>query len=80
MVGLASALSLVGAGIAAAGAAVGAAIGDGLVFGRAIEGMARQPEMRGTLVSQAFVLFAIVEALPVIALLVSFLILFGVVK
>lgn len=66
--------------MAAAGAAVGAGVGDGLVFGRVIEGSARQPEMRNQLVSQSFILFAIVEALPVIALLVSFLILFGIVK
>ena len=77
---LAQALSLVGAGVAAGTAAAGAAIGDGLVFGRVIEGTARQPEMQSTLFGQAIILFAIVEALPVIALVVSFLIMFGVVK
>ncbi|KEO83343.1 F0F1 ATP synthase subunit C [Tumebacillus flagellatus] len=57
-------------------AAVGAGIGNGLVVGRTIEGMARQPEMRGMLQTQMFIGLGLVEALPIIAVAFG-LILFG---
>jgi F-type H+-transporting ATPase subunit c len=57
-------------------AAVGAGIGNGLVVGRTIEGMARQPELRGMLQTQMFIGLGLVEALPVIAVAFG-LILFG---
>ena len=57
-------------------AAVGAGIGNGLVVGRTIEGIARQPEMRGVLQTQMFIGLGLVEALPVIAVAFG-LILFG---
>ena len=40
-----SALALIGAGLAAAGAAIGGAIGNGLVISKMVEGMARRPEL-----------------------------------
>lgn len=70
------ALALVGAGLAAAGAAVGAGVGDGLLMGRTIEGIARQPEAASTLMGRMFLFYGLVEALPVIALVISFLLLF----
>jgi F-type H+-transporting ATPase subunit c len=57
-------------------AAVGAGIGNGLVVGRTIEGIARQPEMKGALQTQMFIGLGLVEALPVIAVAFG-LILFG---
>ncbi|GAX89605.1 F0F1 ATP synthase subunit C [Effusibacillus lacus] len=57
-------------------AAVGAGIGNGLVMSRYIEGIARQPEARGLLFTQALIGLGLVEALPVIALAIG-LILFG---
>ena len=57
-------------------AAVGAGIGNGLVVGRTIEGIARQPEMRGMLQTQMFIGLGLVEALPVISVAIG-LILFG---
>jgi F-type H+-transporting ATPase subunit c len=57
-------------------AAVGAGIGNGLVVGRTIEGIARQPEARGMLQTQMFIGLGLVEALPVIAVAFG-LILFG---
>jgi F-type H+-transporting ATPase subunit c len=50
-----------------AGAAIAAGIGNGLVFGRYLEGVARQPELRGTLFTQTFIGIGLVEALPIIA-------------
>ena len=38
-------LTLIGAGLAAAGAAIGAGIGNALVISKMLEGMARQPEL-----------------------------------
>ena len=49
------AAALIGAGITAGLAAVGAAIGDGLVTSRFIEGLARQPEARGTLFTNTLI-------------------------
>jgi F-type H+-transporting ATPase subunit c len=69
------AIALIGVGIAAAGAAIGAGIGDGLLFGRVMEGISRQPEARNLLMGTAWVYFALVEAMPVIALVFAFLLL-----
>jgi F-type H+-transporting ATPase subunit c len=57
-------------------AAVGAGIGNGLVVSRTIEGTARQPEARGSLMGLMFLGLGLVEALPVIAVAIGF-ILFG---
>jgi F-type H+-transporting ATPase subunit c len=57
-------------------AAVGAGIGNGLVVGRTIEGIARQPEARGMLQTQMFIGLGLVEALPVISVAIG-LILFA---
>jgi F-type H+-transporting ATPase subunit c len=54
-------LAMIGAGLAAGLSAVGAGIGVGNIGGRALEGMARQPEMAGRLQTAALVLAALVE-------------------
>jgi F-type H+-transporting ATPase subunit c len=54
----------IGFGVAVAGGAVG----DGLVFSRLVEGVARQPEAQGRLMPLAFIGVGIVEALPIISL------------
>lgn len=56
--------------------ALGAGIGNGLIVGRAIEGIARQPELRGTLQTTMFIGISLVEALPVIALVFSIMFVF----
>lgn len=61
------------AGIMLGLAAVGAGIGNGLVVGRTIEGIARQPEARGMLQGQMFLGLALVEALPIIAVAIGML-------
>ena len=58
-------VELIGAGLAAGLAAVGAGIGNGF----------RQPELESRLKSNAFVLFALVEAVPILAIVISFIIL-----
>lgn len=70
------AITLVGVGLAAGGAAVGAAIGDGLVTGKTIEGIARQPESRSSLMGLMFLSIGLIEAVPIIAIVLAFMIYF----
>lgn len=72
-VGAAAAL---GTSLAVGLAALGAGIGDGLVTGKTVEAMARQPEMRGTLQTTMFISVGLIEALPIIAVVIAFM-LFG---
>jgi F-type H+-transporting ATPase subunit c len=66
-------LNLVAAAIAVGLGALGAGIGNGLIVGRTVEGIARQPELRGTLQTTMFIGIALVEALPIIAVVVAFM-------
>ena len=68
-------VELIGAGLAAGLAAIGAGIGNGYLFGKFIEGVSRQPELESRLKSNAFVLFALVEAVPILAVVIAFMIL-----
>jgi F-type H+-transporting ATPase subunit c len=61
-------MALIAAAIALGLGALGAGIGNGLIVGRAIEGISRQPELRGTLQTTMYIGVALVEGLPVIAL------------
>ncbi|HEX7058151.1 MAG TPA: F0F1 ATP synthase subunit C [Bacilli bacterium] len=69
-------LSFLAAAIAIGLGALGAGIGDGLIVGRALEGISRQPELRGTLQTTMFIGIGLVEALPVIALVFALLFVF----
>jgi F-type H+-transporting ATPase subunit c len=57
-------------------AALGAAIGNSLVISRTIEGVARQPEARSNLMGLMFLGLGLVEAVPIIAVAIGFM-LFG---
>lgn len=57
-------------------AAVGSGVGDGLVMSKYVEGVARQPEARGSIFASALLGVALVEAFPVIALAFGIIILF----
>jgi F-type H+-transporting ATPase subunit c len=70
------AAALVGGGLALAGMAVGAGVGDALVSGRTIEGVARQPEARGTLLGLTFLFIGLVDSFPVISLVLALFIIF----
>lgn len=67
------ALALVAAGIVFGLGALGAGIGNGLIVGRTVEGIARQPELRGTLQTTMFIGVGLVEAMPIITLVLAFL-------
>jgi len=55
-------------------AAIGPGIGIGLVFGHAIEAMARQPEAGGQIRTYMWIGFALTEALALIGIAVPFFI------
>ena len=67
----------IGAGLCMGIGAIGPAIGDGNAVGKALEGMARQPEAAGTLRTNMIVGCAITETTGIYALLISILILFA---
>lgn len=56
--------------------AVGAAIGVGNLGGKFLEGVARQPEMLPLLRTQMFIVLGLVDAVPMIAVGMSFFIMF----
>ena len=67
------ALALVAAAIVFGLGALGAGIGNGLIVGRTVEGIARQPELQGKLQTTMFIGIALVEALPVISIVLAFI-------
>lgn len=54
-------------------AAIGPGIGIGILVGKTVEGMARQPEMAGTLRTTMFLGIAFTEALALIGIVAGFL-------
>lgn len=67
---LIKAASLIGSGIAAVGV-VGPGIGIGVAGSRALEGMARQPEMATRLLVNAIIIAALMEALGLLAFVIA---------
>ena len=69
-----AAWAMMGAAIGAGLAVVGAGIGIAGVGGKAVEAMARQPEMAGRVGTQGLIFAALVEGAALIAIVVAFLI------
>lgn len=69
---LIKAMSRIGAGIAAVGV-FGPGIGIGIAASKALEGMARQPEMTGKLVANGLLFAALMEALGLFAFVIAVL-------
>ena len=63
----------VGKGLAYGLAAIGPGIGIGIVGGKALEAMARQPEMAGRIQSTMFIAIAFTEALALLGFVLTFL-------
>ena len=55
--------AMIGGGIALGGGAIGAAIGDGLAGSSTIQGIARQPEAQGRLMTIFFLTVGLCEAM-----------------
>ncbi len=65
------------AGILIAIPAMGTAIGFGLLGGKFLEGIARQPELKGMLMMNMFLMAGLLDAFAVIGLVMGFLLLFA---
>ena len=71
------AMCAIGAGLCMGIGAIGPAIGEGNAVGKALEGMARQPESAGTLRTNMILGCAITETTGIYSLVVALLILFA---
>ena len=71
-----SAACALGAGLCMGIGAIGPAIGEGNAVGKALEGMARQPEATGTLRTNMILGCAITESTGIYSLVVALLFLF----
>ena len=71
-----SAACALGAGLCMGIGAIGPAIGEGNAVGKALEGMARQPEASGTLRTNMILGCAITESTGIYSLVVALLLLF----
>ena len=69
-------LAWLGGGLAIGTAALGGGVGIGIVFGKAIESAARQPEALPLIQRLMFIGFALVEAQVLYALLITFILIF----
>lgn len=67
-------MGVIAAAIAVGLAAVGAGIGNGLIVGRTVEGIARQPELKNQLQTTMFIGVGLVEAMPIIAVVIALIV------
>ena len=70
-------MNFLGAGIAAGFAAIGAGIGIGMIGGRAVEAIARQPEMAGDIRANMIITAALIEGVALFAVVVAVLMVFA---
>lgn len=69
--------AFVGAGLAIGLGAVGAGIGNGVVTSKFVEGVARQPEAKGTLLVNMLISVGLIEAVPIIAAVIAIVLLYA---
>ena len=70
------AAALLGAGLCMGLGAIGPGIGEGVVGGKACEGIARQPELQGVLTRTMLLGDAIAETTGIYALIIAILLIF----
>lgn len=70
-------LKYVGVGLCMGLGAIGPALGEGIVAGRALEAIGRNPEVSDKVTSLVFVMMAICESTGIYALVLSLIILFA---
>ncbi|MCI1902791.1 F0F1 ATP synthase subunit C [Enterococcus hirae] len=66
-------MNYIAASIAVFGAAIAAAYGNGHVISKTIESMTRQPEMSGQLRSTMFIGVGLIEAVPILGIVIALL-------
>lgn len=69
-------LNLLAAAIVAGLAAIGAGVGVGLMGGRFLESVARQPELAPMLQTRMFIIAGLLDAVPIMCIAISFLMIF----
>lgn len=69
-------MGMIGAAIAVAGASIGAALGSSRVISKTIESIARQPEMKSELQTMMYVGVGLIEAIPIMAVVIAFILVF----
>ena len=69
-------MTYIEASIAVFGSAIAAAYGNGKVIAKTIECMARQPEMSGELKSTMFIGVGLIEAVPILGVVIALLLIF----
>jgi len=62
------------AAIAVGLGALGAGVGNGLIVSKTVEGVARQPELRGQLQTIMFIGIGLVEAVPIIGVVIALMV------
>lgn len=70
-------VNLLAAGIMAGLAALGAGIGFGLMGGRFLESVARQPELGNMLQTRMFIIAGLLDAVPIIAVVLGMYLMFA---
>ncbi|MEW6607846.1 MAG: ATP synthase F0 subunit C [bacterium] len=71
------ALSVLAAGIGIGIATIGPGIGQGIATSKAVEGVARQPEASGKIMTLLILGLAFIESLVLYALVIALIIIFG---
>lgn len=71
-----SAMAYLGAGVGAGLAIIGGGVGIGLLGGRAMEGIARQPQSAATIQTAMLIAAALIEGIAFLALVICFLLSF----
>jgi F-type H+-transporting ATPase subunit c len=64
----------IGKGLVYGLAAIGPGVGIGIIFGKAIEAIARQPEAQGLVTPLMYIGFALVEALALFGFVLFFIV------
>lgn len=70
-------LTAIAVGLLIALPALGTAIGFGVLGGKYLEGVARQPELSGMLLGRMFIVAAFVDAFAAISIAIGFLVLYA---
>ena len=73
----AQALIFIAGGILMGLAAIGSGVGIGMLGGKYLEGGARQPELQPMLLTQLFIVLALVDAVPIIGVGISLYMIFA---
>jgi F-type H+-transporting ATPase subunit c len=69
-------VSVLAAAFSLAIAAMGGSLGQGFAIGKAVEGISRQPEARGHIMSALIIGLAFIESLTLYVLLITIVLLF----